>query len=54
MKLPPRAALCFCAAIAGILLSLPKTRAAEPQSQPLNFENDIVPILSKFGCNASG
>jgi len=54
MKLSPRAALCFCAAIAGILLSLPKTRAAEPQSQSLNFENDIVPILSKFGCNASG
>ncbi len=22
--------------------------------RPLNFENDIVPILTKFGCNASG
>ena len=22
--------------------------------RPINFENDIVPILSKFGCNASG
>ena len=54
MKLSPRAALCFCAAIAGILFLLPKTPAAEPPSQPLNFENDIVPILSKFGCNASG
>jgi hypothetical protein len=54
MKLSSRAALCFCAAIAGILFSLPKVRAAELLSQPLNFENDIVPILSKFGCNASG
>jgi hypothetical protein len=53
MKLSSRAALCFCAAIAGILFSLPKSWAAEPQS-PVNFENDIVPILSKFGCNASG
>ena len=24
------------------------------QHRPLNFENDIVPILTKFGCNASG
>ena len=37
-----------------MLVSLPASWAGEPQSQPLNFENDIVPILSKFGCNASG
>jgi hypothetical protein len=35
-------ALAFCAN---------RTKAAE---RPLNFENDIVPILSRYGCNASG
>ena len=29
------------------------SRPAEKQ-RPINFENDIVPILTKFGCNASG
>jgi hypothetical protein len=29
------------------------TNSADIQ-RPLNFENDIVPILTKFGCNASG
>src|SRR5258707_4691895 len=24
------------------------------QPRPFNFENDIVPILSRFGCNSSG
>src|SRR5262245_673222 len=28
-------------------------RAAATE-RPLNFENDIVPILSRYGCNASG
>ena len=28
--------------------------AASPSSIRFNFENDIVPILSKFGCNTSG
>ena len=28
--------------------------AAEPGSRAFNFENDIIPILSRFGCNASG
>lgn len=28
--------------------------AASPPSIRFNFENDIVPILSKFGCNTSG
>ncbi|MCE9527230.1 MAG: DUF1553 domain-containing protein [Planctomycetales bacterium] len=51
MNLSLRAALCFCAAMAGLSLSVQLCRAVEPQ---LNFENDIVPILSKFGCNASG
>lgn len=54
MNLSLRAALCFCAVMVGMLLSLRASWAGEPQSQPLNFENDIVPILSKFGCNASG
>ncbi|MGI8981164.1 MAG: DUF1549 domain-containing protein [Pirellulaceae bacterium] len=37
-----------------MLFSFPPGWAEESKSQPLNFENDIVPILSKFGCNASG
>ena len=28
--------------------------AAEPGPRSFNFENDIIPILSRFGCNASG
>src|SRR3954471_548498 len=54
MKLSPQAALCLCAALGGMLLFHQPGRADEARSQPLNFENDIVPILSKFGCNASG
>jgi hypothetical protein len=56
MNLSLRAALCLCAAMAGLSLLAQPSRAAEPQvnSQAINFENDIVPILSKFGCNASG
>ena len=46
-----RAALLLCAAVAG--MSFVANLSAE-EAQPLNFENDIVPILSKFGCNASG
>ena len=33
-------------------LSLEIRNAA--QRRPMNFENDIVPILSRFGCNTSG
>ncbi len=33
--------------------SAEKHNSAEKQ-RPINFENDIVPILTKFGCNASG
>src|SRR6478752_2491442 len=29
-------------------------RGALADERALNFENDVVPILSKFGCNASG
>ncbi|MCI0360420.1 MAG: DUF1549 and DUF1553 domain-containing protein, partial [Planctomycetaceae bacterium] len=28
--------------------------ACESAERPLNFENDIVPILSRYGCNSSG
>ena len=33
--------------------NIDSTNRADIQ-RPLNFENDIVPILTKFGCNASG
>ena len=38
------------------LVGLPTGRsvALGDQARPFNFENDIVPILSKFGCNTSG
>lgn len=49
----PRFALSFCALTVAMSWSLHFTRADEP-NPTLNFENDIVPILSKFGCNASG
>jgi hypothetical protein len=39
------------AALAGSSLA---TVAAGDEQRPLNFENDIVPILSRFNCNASG
>ena len=34
--------------------SVSKLHGLEPASRPLNFENDIVPVLTKFGCNNSG
>ncbi len=39
--------------MAACALVVCSTARAEPQ-QRFNFENDIVPILSKFGCNTSG
>ena len=39
----------FCAAAAAVCAEV--VTAAE---RPLNFENDIVPILSRYGCNSSG
>ena len=51
-------ALVLCQSIKPGLTSEPipnidSTNRADIQ-RPLNFENDIVPILTKFGCNASG
>jgi hypothetical protein len=44
---------CRWAALALLALATfsPFAHAAD---RPLNFENDIVPILSRYGCNASG
>src|SRR5262249_30766565 len=36
----------------GLLAGSPIAHGEDPRR--FNFENDIVPILSKFGCNASG
>ncbi len=47
MKLCLRAALLVWAVMAS-------GAALAGELQPLNFENDIVPILSKYGCNSSG
>ena len=30
------------------------TRAADPADRPVSFRNDVLPILSKLGCNAGG
>jgi len=38
----------FLAAVSGL------AAAGESAQRPLNFENDIVPILSRYGCNSSG
>lgn len=44
--------LCCCVSSLGVL------QAQQPETVPAvshwNFENDIVPILSRFGCNTSG
>lgn len=45
--------VCACVAL-GLGLVRGPSRAAEPSSRRYNFETDIVPILSKFGCNTSG
>jgi len=46
-----------------VVVSVPESLAVEPvvlpgsqaaAARPLNFENDIVPILTRFGCNTSG
>src|SRR5262245_40195887 len=61
-ELPPRARRAWwlprmvsaCLILAGALPAT-ATQDADPASRrPLNFENDIVPILSKLGCNAGG
>jgi hypothetical protein len=38
----------------GWTLTVPVTMSGANQPQRFNFENDIVPLFSKFGCNASG
>ncbi len=35
-------------------LELPVTVAGSAESRPLNFENDIIPIFNRYGCNSSG
>ncbi|HEY2251338.1 MAG TPA: hypothetical protein VGH74_09770, partial [Planctomycetaceae bacterium] len=47
-----RAAACALAIGASLLVSGSAALAEPPRR--FNFENDIVPILSKFGCNTSG
>lgn len=49
----------------GIVFSCASTHASDPEvakvgeksaavERPLNFENDIIPILTRYGCNTSG
>ncbi len=43
--------------LASLLASAVKaesTAVARSHGRPLNFENDVLPILGKFGCNSSG
>src|SRR5512140_1761457 len=47
-----KTAACALALLASLLTSAPAALADPPRR--FNFENDIVPILSKFGCNTSG
>src|SRR6202040_3541671 len=39
---------------AGKTLSVPVTGSGAAEPRRFNFENDIVPLLSRFGCNSSG
>jgi hypothetical protein len=39
---------------AGKTLSVPVTVTGAAEARRFNFENDIVPLLSRFGCNSSG
>ena len=47
-----KTAACALALFASLLTNGPAALADPPRR--FNFENDIVPILSKFGCNTSG
>jgi len=38
----------------GLALSIPLTVAGSAEPRQFNFDNDIVPLLSRFGCNSSG
>ena len=46
--------LCHCWSLLSLLVVSGTGFANELSARRYNFENDIVPILSKFGCNASG
>jgi hypothetical protein len=39
---------------AGKTLTIPVQVSGSHRPRPLHFENDILPILSRFGCNSSG
>ena len=39
--------------VANLQLEIPVSVSAANVARPLNFANDIVPILSRFGCNSS-
>src|SRR5580704_11187133 len=39
---------------AGKTLAIPVQVSGSRQPRSLHFENDILPILSRFGCNSSG
>ena len=41
-------------ALFGLWLLPASSPAADPSPRRFNFENDIVPILNRYGCNASG
>lgn len=52
MRPPFRLPLILLALAGGGIL--PVSIATADEKRPLHFERDIVPILSRFGCNASG
>jgi hypothetical protein len=39
---------------AGRTLTVPVTVTGSAEPRRFNFENDVIPLFSKFGCNASG
>jgi hypothetical protein len=47
-----KAAACLLMLLVGLPSGSATALGEEPR--PFNFENDIIPILSKFGCNTSG
>ena len=40
--------------MAAVVCALALAAAGHSAERPLNFENDIIPILSRYGCNSSG
>ncbi len=43
-----------CLLLLLVALAADGSTALADEARPYNFENDIIPILSKFGCNTSG